>query len=592
MSARNRYFEDERIETVDPRTLRRLLGYLKPYKLQVSLALLLMSVARLADLLNPILIMLAIDKYIANGNIKGLLMVSITYFLLLAISNIAIKYRVLVTNKIGHNVIKNLRKEVFGHIQKLSFNFFDSLPAGKIITRVMNNVNTLQDLLQNGVINVVINIFTLFIIMIIMFRIHFRLTLIALSVSPILITIVFLLKNKIRLAWREVQKKGSNLNAYIHESITGIKVTQAFVREEKNSSIFKELVDLYKRTWMKAVMLSHSVFPSVLVVNSISGILVYYVGLKYLETGLVTVGTLIALGNYVWRFWQPIIELSNFYNQILIANSAAERVFQVLDTEPAIVDKADAIELPEVKGKVEFKNVTFSYEKDIKVLKKMTFTVEPGETIALVGATGAGKSTIINLLTRFYDIDSGEILIDGIDIRDVTIESLRKQVGVMMQDSFIFSGTVMDNIRYGKLDATDEEVIEAAKTIHADPFIRSMENGYETELNEGGSRLSTGQRQLISFARIILYNPKILILDEATSSIDTQTEILIQKATDVVLKGRTSFVIAHRLSTIRNADRIFVIDDGEIIEAGNHQELINKGGAYYHLYKAQYSKVV
>lgn len=284
--------------------------------------------------------------------------------------------------------------------------------------------------------------------------------------------------------------------------------------------------------------------------------------------------------------------MSNFYNQILIANSAAERVFQVLDTEPAIVDKADAIELPEVKGKVEFKNVTFSYEKNIKVLKKMTFTVEPGETIALVGATGAGKSTIINLLTRFYDIDSGEILIDGIDIRDVTIESLRKQVGVMMQDSFIFSGTVMDNIRYGKLDATDEEVIEAAKTIHADPFIRSMENGYETELNEGGSRLSTGQRQLISFARIILYNPKILILDEATSSIDTQTEILIQKATDVVLKGRTSFVIAHRLSTIRNADRIFVIDDGEIKEAGNHQELINKGGAYYHLYKAQYSKVV
>jgi len=592
MPARNRYFEDETVETVNPRIIRRLLGYLKPYKLEVLGSLLLMGIAKIAELMNPFLTMIAVDNYIANGDSIGLLKIAILYLLLTLLSSICTRYRVIITNKTGHKVIKTLREEIFKHIQSLSFSYFDSRPAGKIITRVMNNVNTLQNMLKNGVINIIVDIVTLIIILVLMFRIHLRLSLITLSVAPILITIIFLLKNKIRIRWQNVQKKGSNLNAYIHESITGMKVTQSFVREDTNSDIFNDLLNTYRQTWMKAIMLTHSVFPSVMIVNTASGILVYYFGIKYLSTGAVTIGALIALSQYVWRFWQPVINLSNFYNQILIANSAAERVFQVLDTEPDIINKAGAIALPDIKGQIEFKNVTFSYEKGTEILKNMNFNIQDGETIALVGATGAGKSTIINLLTRFYEIDKGEILIDNIEIRDVTIESLRKQVGVMMQDSFIFSGTLMDNIRYGNLEASDDEVIEAAKTVYAHGFIMNMENDYETEVNERGSRLSVGQRQLISFARTLLSDPKILILDEATSSIDTQTEILVQKATDVVLKGRTSFVIAHRLSTIRNADRIFVIEDGEIIEKGNHKQLLSKKGAYYHLYKAQYSRVV
>ncbi|HLV09566.1 MAG TPA: ABC transporter ATP-binding protein, partial [Halanaerobiales bacterium] len=504
MPARNRYFEDEYVETIDPHIIRRLLGYLKPFKSEVSLALLLMGIARIAELINPYLMMLAIDNYIASGDLSGVLKIALFYMGLLLVSNISIRYRVLTTNKIGHQVIQNLRKEVFKHIQKLSFSYFDSRPAGKIITRVMNNVNTLQNMLKNGVVNIIIDVLTVFVILFLMFGIHLKLSLIALSVAPILITVIFFMKNKIRVRWQDVQKKGSNLNAYIHESITGMKVTQAFVREEENSSIFRELLDIYKKTWMKAVMLTHSVFPSVLIVNTLSAILLYVVGIRYMQAGMVTVGVLIALSQYVWRFWNPILNLSNFYNQLLIANSAAERVFQVLDTEPDIVNKPGAIELPEVKGEVRFKNVSFSYEEGIEILKDMNFTIKPGETIAFVGATGAGKSTIINLLTRFYEVDQGQILIDGNDICDATIESLRKQVGVMMQDSFIFSGSIMDNIRYGRLDAEEEEIVRAAKTVYAHDFIMEMEDEYDSEVNERGSRLSVGQRQLLSFARILL----------------------------------------------------------------------------------------
>jgi ATP-binding cassette, subfamily B, multidrug efflux pump len=508
------------------------------------------------------------------------------------LGSLTLRTKIRLMNVTGRRALATMREDLFNHIQTLSFDFFDSRPAGKIMIRVINDVDSLLNLFSQGIVNMLSNALSIIVIMVIMLFINWRLALIAFAMLPLLVLLVFVLKPFIRKAWREVRWKSSSLNAYLHESLSGMRVTQAFTREEENSRIFRTANSELRRTWMKAIFVGAPFGPGFEIVASIGTCLIYYFGVHWMNAPVnpVSMGTLFSMTWYLGRFWDPLNQISNIYNDILTAMASLERIFEIMDTPAIIKDKADAYELAKIQGRVEFENVTFGYDYDAGqvVLDNVSFTVEPGKTVALVGPTGAGKSTVVSLVSRFYDANKGRILIDGNDIRDVQLHSLRQQMGIMLQDSFIFSKSLMENIRYGRLDATDEEVIEAAKAVHAHEFIIQMEDGYNTEVRERGSRLSTGQKQLIAFARALLADPRILILDEATASIDTHTELLIQQALERLLKGRTSFVIAHRLSTIRKADCIMVVDQGKIIESGNHDELIEKNGAYHDLCEAQY----
>lgn len=589
--ARNRYFEDEEIQEVSTQTLWRILAYLKPYRGKVVIAIGLVLVAAVASQIGPLLVRTAIDIHMPNGDVWGIVRVSVFFAALLIGSAYAVRHRLLIMIPLGNQIIQQLREEVFSHVNRLSFKFFDDRPAGKIIHRIMVYVDRLQMLIKHGVVNIVADVFRLAVILVFMIYTSPRLTLVALTVTPFMAAFVFVVKNHIRKRWDTYQAKSSNLNAYAHESFIGIKVTQSFVREEQNSEIMRDQLDENYRSWMRAVNLSNILFPAVLMFNTISVALVYWYGFRFLGSGITTLGTLIAFSYYIWMITEPIVNLSTFYNEVLVSLAAAERVFDYLDTAKDIQNAEQAYEMPRIEGRVEFRDVVFGYEPERKVFDGVSFSVEPGQTIALVGETGAGKSTIINLLTRFYDIQGGTILLDGHDVQKVTLESLRAQVGVMLQDSFVFSGTIAENIRYGRLDARREEIEEAARAVHAHEFISEIPDGYDAEVFEGGSNLSIGQRQLLSFARILLYDPRILILDEATASIDTHTERLLQQAIARVLSDRTSFVVAHRLSTIRNADKIMVIDSGRIIESGTHDELIVAGGKYEQLNRSQYALI-
>ena len=590
--ARNKYDVDEVVEQkFDIKQLKRLVDYIRPYKGKMLFVLVLMLSSSGLGMFLPKFLQIEMDKYIPDKDIKSIVMLTALAGVIVLYSVISTRIKIDVTTKVGQDIIHTIREDIFKHLQELPFSYYDERPHGKIQVRVVNYVNNLSDLLSNGIINTITDLCNLIFILIFMFAMSPKLTLICLCGLPVLVIYVVFLKRRQSHAWQVQSNKQSNLNAYIAESINGIRVTQAFVREEKNMDIFNDLSMSYRNAWLKAVYYNFAMGPMVDLISTITTSFIYVVGVSCIINGGqsgVTVGVLIAFTAYISRFWAPINTIASFYNSLLTAISYLERIFETIDEPVEVKDAPDATDMPPIKGDVSFENVKFSYEDGVPILKDVSFDVKQGQTIAIVGPTGAGKTTIVNLLSRFYNVDSGKVLIDGIDISKVKIHSLRTQMGVMMQDSFIFSGTIMDNIRYGNKTATDEEVIKAAKTVCAHDFIMEMEDGYNTQVNERGSRLSVGQRQLISFARALLADPAILILDEATSSIDTETEIVLQEGLNNLLKGRTSFIIAHRLSTIKNADTIMYIDKGGIVEAGSHDELLENKGAYYERYMSQY----
>lgn len=587
--ARNRYDVDEVLETpFDFAHLKRSFVYIKKYKGKMITALMLSVFAAISGLLGPLITQYALDNTIPQKNMGQLVLLTLAFVGTIAVSITFSTIRSRIMTVVGQDIIFDIRTDLFKHLQELPFEYYDNRPHGKILIRVVNYVNSVSDMLSNGIINVILECLNMLFIMIFMFFVNVKLSLVVLSGLPIFAVIMMMIKKRQRKAWQDVSNKSSNLNAYLQENITGARVTQIFTREEENAQIFDRLSEKYRKSWINAVKYSNLVWPATDNVSTLVRAAIFVVGLLVLTPAAVSLGTIVAMTSYASSFWQPIMNLSNIFNNFINNIAYLERIFETLDEPATIADKPNAQDIGDITGEVKFDDVTFSYEQGKTVLEHISFDVKPGESVALVGPTGAGKSTVVSLLSRFYDLDSGKITIDGKDISQATLHSLRSQMGIMLQDSFIFSGTIYDNIRYGRLDATEEEIREAAKIVCADEFISEMKDGYMTEVNERGSKLSGGQKQLISFARTLLSDPKILVLDEATSSIDARTEKLLQQGLQRLLVGRTSFIIAHRLSTIKNCDKIMYIDNKGIAECGTHDQLIAKKGEYYKFYTAQH----
>lgn len=587
--ARNKFDVDENLESpFSFKHLKRAMKYVKRHKFKMLSALLLSAVASVVALYGPKIMQWTLDDAVPNKDFGLLGKLAILYTVVVLIGIVFTTIRSRIMAHVSQEIIYDIREDLFAHLQKLPFSYYDSRPAGKILVRVINYVNSVSDMLSNGIINMILEIINIIFIVIFMYSTDAVLATIIIAGLPVFAAIIWILKPKQRKAWQNQSNKNSNYNAYLAESIDGVRVSQLFARQEENISIMTRLVTACRAAWMKAIYISNAVWYSSEIITQIVFTFMYIAGVYWMGGTMVSFGVLMAMGQFVGRFWQPITNLANIYNQFVNNIAYLERIFETMDEPVVIDDVPGAKELPPIRGAVSFRDVTFAYEPGINILEHLKLEVKPGESIALVGPTGAGKTTVVNLISRFYNLTGGQLLLDGeYDISQVTLHSLRTQMGIMLQDSFIFSGTILDNIRYGRLDATMEEVEAAAKTVRAHEFIMEMERGYYTEVNERGSRLSQGQKQLISFARTLLSDPKILILDEATSSIDTKTERLLQEGIQALLKGRTSFIIAHRLSTIKNCDRILYIGNKSILEQGSHDELMAQHGLYYNLYTAQ-----
>ncbi|MBN7575681.1 multidrug ABC transporter ATP-binding protein [Clostridium sp. 2-1] len=570
--------------------VKRLLTYVKPYKLKVTLVILLLLIVMACNSVTPYLMKISIDTFVADKNVKALFLLGCGLILMNVFSMILSGIRTIAMSKITNQILVDIRHSLYTHIQTLSFNFFDNRPVGKIISRVVGDVNALQNLLNNSIVNLIPNVFTIILVICLMLILNPMLAGICLITMPLLLFAMFYIQIKADNKWKIFREHRSSLIGYTHESLSGMKVIQGFSRKYYAKDKFDSHIGNHAKGFMTAVFTQDFFWPFLTAFRGLSMVILLGSGYVLSKQGNLSLGTLMAFFMYIEMLWRPIINLSSFYNAFVTSMSAGERIFDILDTKSDIVDEASIKALPQIKGDIEFDHVTFSYTNaDIPALKNTSFKLKAGEKIALVGETGAGKTTITNLISRFYDPTFGCVKIDGVDIKDVTVESLRSQMGIMLQDSFLFSTSIKENIRYGKLNATDEEVIQAAKAVNAHGFIEKLEKGYDTDVNERGSRLSLGQRQLIAFARALIADPRILILDEATANIDTETELLVQEGIKKLMKGRTSIVIAHRLSTIRDCDKIFVLSKGRIVESGTHDELLKNHGYYYKLYSAQYS---
>lgn len=572
-------------------TLKRLFSYLLTYKIQLVIVFFILAYSMFASLVNPTIMEIAIDDYIAAQNLGGLYRLVAIVVIMNLIVVLADKIRMYVMSDVCNKILLTIRQELYTHIQTLDFAFFDSRPTGKILSRIIGDINSLKDVLSNCVTSLIPNVCTVVGVAIIMLCKNPVLAIACMITLPFMAGVTVFLEKRAHKHWTDFRKKASNLNAFLHEDMAGIRIVQSFHAQKETEETFDGLVYAHRQSFLQAIRYSDKFGPTIDFSWGLGSILLYITGILIIGRDKISVGEMFAFGSYLYMFFWPIQNIANFYNQLITNIAAADRVFEIMDTEAGITDAENVTEMPVIQGAVTFENVSFSYDDHTKVLENVSFSIQPGETIALVGPTGAGKSTIVNLISRFYDVQSGNVKIDGVDVKTVSIESLRRQMGIMTQDNFLFTGSIKENIRYGRLDATDEEIVAAAKAVNAHEFIMKLENGYDTVLEERGGGLSIGQKQLLAFARTMVSEPKILILDEATSSIDTKTEKLVQAGIEHLLKGRTSFVIAHRLSTIEKADRIFVIDNGGICEQGTAAELMEQKGAYYKLYMAQFAGV-